>query len=302
MATIREYFDTDFNNTVRVSIKLNSSVGEVEGVILYDFNGYLSFTSFFVEGVDKDLTFFKKLLDELDNREKTSVNVTSLNNITLPSAKTYPGKLKINHSLKIKSQFFGDTNWTDSSELSSSRRIFIYSESQLSPNEINELKGYATERHINLQFRSDIFSEERSKQEKPLAFICHDSKDKDLIARNIALGLSKKMCPVWYDEFSLNVGDNLRESIEKGLKECKKCVLIISKNFISNGGWTKKEFESIFTREILEEKQLLLPVWVDVTKEEVYDYSPSLLNVIGLKWNELGEEEVCNKLHRAILK
>ena len=110
------------------------------------------------------------------------------------------------------------------------------------------------------------------------------------------------LCPVWYDEFSLKVGDNLRESIEKGLKECKKCILILSQNFIANNGWTKKEFDSIFTREIVEEKKLVLPVWYKVTKECVYDYSPSLLNVKGADWEMLGEDEVCRQLHRVIME
>jgi hypothetical protein len=50
---------------------------------------------------------------------------------------------------------------------------------------------------------------------------------------------------------------------------------------------TRGEFNSIFTREIVEEKNLVLPVWYKVTKELVYNYSPSLLNVKGVDW-ELG--------------
>lgn len=34
-----------------------------------------------------------------------------------------------------------------------------------------------------------------------------------------------------YHEFSLKVGDKLRESIEKGLKDCRKCILVLSPNF-----------------------------------------------------------------------
>jgi hypothetical protein len=101
------------------------------------------------------------------------------------------------------------------------------------------------------------------------------------------------MCPVWYDEFLLKIGDNLRDSIEKGLKECRKCVLVLSSNFFTNKGWTKKEFDSGFTREILEEKQLVLPVWHGVTKKEVYEYTPSLLNIKGASWEELGQDEMC---------
>jgi hypothetical protein len=40
------------------------------------------------------------------------------------------------------------------------------------------------------------------------------------------------MITVWYDEFSLKVGDSLRESIEKGIKECKKCILILTQNYL----------------------------------------------------------------------
>jgi hypothetical protein len=70
---------------------------------------------------------------------------------------------------------------------------------------------------------------------------------------------------------------------------------------LTNAGWTKREFDSIFTREILQEKKLVLPVWYDVTKQEVYEYSPSLLNVKGVDWS-LGEDEVCRQLFISIMQ
>lgn len=139
----------------------------------------------------------------------------------------------------------------------------------------------------------------KAKVERPLAFISHDSRDKDAVARPIAVGLSKLLCPVWFDEFSLKIGDSLRESIEKGLKESKKCILILSPRFFANPGWTKVEFNSIFTREILESQNLVLPVWYEVTKQQVFDYSPSLLDRMGVDWS-LGEDEVVRRLHRAL--
>ena len=44
----------------------------------------------------------------------------------------------------------------------------------------------------------------------------------------------------------------------------------------------------------------MLPVWHGVTKQEVYEYSPRLLDVKGLDWKELGEDEVCRQLYKAI--
>jgi TIR domain len=184
-----------------------------------------------------------------------------------------------------------------------SRRLgecFIYSETDLDADAIRQLQADAESLGHNLQFRSTGYVSGRTRFEVPLAFVSHDSRDKE-VARAIAVNLQKMLCPVWYDEFSLKAGDNLRDSIEKGLKECGKCVLVLSPNFLSNNGWTKKEFDSVFTREILEETALVLPVWLGVTKHQVFEYSPGLLNVKGLEWGSLGEEEVCRLLHRAIM-
>jgi hypothetical protein len=68
-----------------------------------------------------------------------------------------------------------------------------------------------THRH-EVQFRSAVYVDARSKQEVPLAFIPYDSRDRD-VAQGIAIGRQRLMCPVWYDEFALKIGDNLRDSI-----------------------------------------------------------------------------------------
>jgi TIR domain len=103
------------------------------------------------------------------------------------------------------------------------------------------------------------------------------------------------LCPVWFDEFSLKVGDSLRESIESGLKVCPMCIFVLTLNFLAKGGWPKREYEIIFTRELVEEKKLILPVWAGVSRDEVYQYSPILADRVAVDW-ALGEEEVCRRL------
>jgi len=109
------------------------------------------------------------------------------------------------------------------------------------------------------------------------------------------------ICPVWFDEFSLKPGDSLREKIEQGLKETAKCIVVLSPNFLSNKRWTKVEFNSVFTREIIEERNVFLPVWDSVTPKDVYEYSPSLANRLGVNWS-LGLEEVARRLYAEISK
>jgi len=107
------------------------------------------------------------------------------------------------------------------------------------------------------------------------------------------------MCPDWYDEYSLRVGASLRKSIETGIKETRNCIVVLSPNFLSNEGWGKAEFDSVFTREILEKQNVMLPVWHNVTVEQVYEYSPRLADKVGLN-TKIGVKEMARKLSNEI--
>ena len=300
MATLRQYFETDFSNSVRVHVTFRYLEEDIQGVLLYELSAFTAFLSCYIPGAERTYDYYIGFLKMLQYG-RTKLNFAG--NITLPAAKMFPGELKIYNKpdFEIGYRLFGDPTWRSTKDISATTRVFIYSEADFGPAEISKLQQEAKHLGHDLQFRSGAYVDGRSRFELPLAFISHDFRDKQNIARPIAVYLQKMLCPVWYDEFSLKVGDSLRDSIEKGLKECHKCVLVLSPNFLSNKGWTKKEFDSIFTRELLEESRVVLPVWYQVTKHQVYDYSPSLLNVKGLDWNTVGEEEVCRKLHRAIV-
>jgi hypothetical protein len=41
-------------------------------------------------------------------------------------------------------------------------------------------------------------------------------------------------------------------------------------HFLGNAGWPKEEFDSIFTREVLDKEDLVLPVWAGVSVRDVY--------------------------------
>jgi hypothetical protein len=299
MATLREYFDADFSYAAKVHVRLPANEPDVDVVVLYDFSAHIAFLACYAAGTHHGLQEFLQLIEALQPGQS---QVIFDGKVTAPSARTFPGQMELRNTdpVELRAKFHGDPEWTSIHEITRSMRVFIYSESRLSDIEIWQLKRKGRELGQRVQFRSADHAEERSRFENPLAFISHDSRDKD-VARRIAIGLQRLLCPVWYDEFSLVVGENLRNSIENGLKRCNKCVLVLSPHFFSNGGWTKKEFDSIFTREIVEQRQLLLPVWHGVTKESVYEYSPSLLNVKGLEWNESEAEKVCGQLYQAIL-
>ncbi len=131
------------------------------------------------------------------------------------------------------------------------------------------------------------------------AFICHDSRDNAAIAVPLALEMQRIGCPVRSDEFSLTIGDSLCDSIEKGLGHCRKCILVITPNLLGEGGWAKHEYDKIFSRELVEEKRLILQVWHKVTNADVRAYSPLLADAVPFRWS-LGIEYLAAKLKALI--
>lgn len=179
------------------------------------------------------------------------------------------------------------------------RRVYIYFDKYLSDLEINQIHEIGQHYNFNIKIRDRNYMDKCSELEKPLAFISHDSNDKDSLVRELALELDKQLCPVWYDEFSLEIGDSLIENIEKGLREAKKCILVLSPSFIQNKGWTKKEFNTIITREIFKKDNVILPIWHNISATDVYNYSPELLNRFALQ-SSLGPAELAKKISAKI--
>ena len=261
MATLREYFDTDLSNTIKIYCRHKVAGSEID---LLDFSANMACSSCYVPG-DRPLDYFIQLVRSLQHGQTA---LTMGDRVLLPASRTVPGEIRVLNPLDIQVRPYGNPDWVSWKELTTSMRLLIYSESELTDDEIRTLQAEGRVADHHVLFRSKRYAVERSRLEKPVGFISYNSRDREDVARKIATNLQSMICPVWYDEFSLRVGSNLRDSIENGLKTCKKCILILSPNFFANKGWTKKEFDSIFTREILEEftreileeKQLVLPV------------------------------------------
>lgn len=59
----------------------------------------------------------------------------------------------------------------------------------------------------------------------------HASEDKAALARPLAERLRAEHVEVWYDEFSLSVGDSLRRSIDRGLSQSRFGIVVLSPSF-----------------------------------------------------------------------
>lgn len=110
------------------------------------------------------------------------------------------------------------------------------------------------------------------------AFICHASEDKDEFVRPLAHELRNHHLEVWYDEFTLEIGDSLRETIDRGLAQSQFGVVVLSPNFFRKG-WARRELNGLVSREIAEERRLILPIWHNINAEGVAKYSPILADI-----------------------
>jgi hypothetical protein len=280
MATLHEYFVKDGSDNLTtqqewpIGDQAGTEFGKITARLHLDFNANAKYISFYfpdIPGVACPEVFGLNEIQNILAWTETTVGVTA-------------GIGNDKH---------------DARDLRFTGQVYLYSERPVSAPDRTRIITEASRIDHRLTFRSVEYMNERNKWEKPRAFISHDSRDKNLIAEPLAVQLHKFMCPVWYDQFSLKVGDSLRESIENGLKDSQKCIVVLTPNFLKNQGWSKREFDSIFTREIVEKQKVILPIWHDVSVEDVYQYSPILADRVAVQWS-LGTEEVARKILAAL--
>lgn len=130
-------------------------------------------------------------------------------------------------------------------------------------------------------------------------FISHASEDKKDFVEPLVEELKKLGISVWYDKFTLKIGDSLREKIDEGLKLSRYGTIIISTSFIQKS-WTGYELNSMITKEINGHK-MILPIWHKVTKNEVLDFSLALADKVALNTSINSVEEIAKQLAEVIL-
>lgn len=129
-------------------------------------------------------------------------------------------------------------------------------------------------------------------------FISHASEDKDEVVRPLAISLQSEGLTVWYDEFELKIGDSLRRKIDKGLANSRFGIVVLSKDFIKKG-WTNYELDGIITKSLTGE-QVVLPIWHNITKKEVIDFSPSLADKLARNTSAYTVEEIAKEISAVI--
>ena len=277
MANLREYFFKELQGlSLHSDLTLKTSTGEeivVVQQINFDTLAGVNFVSYFFPERTFTLPLAKYLLDNL------SVALDRANNDV---------SVKMSHPISDpEGVIVGDQPF--------SGRVYMYIDDYVDDSVGSDLTEYGLGNGARLKLRDRRLSDFCTEHETPWAFISHDSRDKDDVARPLAEKLSSMLCPVWYDEYSMGVGDSLRESIDNGIRDAKKCIVVLSSNFFSNPGWTKAEFNAVMGKHVASGGAVILPIWHGVSRDEVFEYSPMLADVVGLP-SKLGIDEMARRL------
>lgn len=172
---------------------------------------------------------------------------------------------------------------------------------------INAMQRSAAERqaaelkNLKISFLSSEHSSTNTVQKEYDFFISHATEDKEDVALPLAQKLEFLGARVWLDSKVLTPGDSLSRSINQGLAHSKYGIVILSKTYMKKF-WTGKELEGLFAKwsGLDNGEKLILPVWHDISKNDVINYSPILADMMALKTSDYTVEEIAEQLYNII--
>ena len=129
-------------------------------------------------------------------------------------------------------------------------------------------------------------------------FVSHAWEDKETVAKPLADALIAKGAKVWLDKYAMQVGDSLRQSIDDGLVHSRYGIVVLSEIYFKKF-WTGKELNGLFAKQE-EGRKVILPVWHNVSKDTVKQYSPILADMVALKTADFTIDELAEQFIQLI--
>ena len=127
-------------------------------------------------------------------------------------------------------------------------------------------------------------------------FVSHAWEDKETFVDEFVLDMQRLGIKVWYDKEKIGWGDSMRAKIDEGLKKSKFGIAIISPNYIATEKyWTKAELDGLFQLESINGK-FLLPIWHNITKQQIIEYSPIIANKKALSTAIMTIKEIAEEM------
>lgn len=132
-------------------------------------------------------------------------------------------------------------------------------------------------------------------------FLSHSSLDKEEYVSELSNKLTNKGLKVFEDEKVFEIGQSQTQMMNMGILNSRFVVVFLSRNFIESG-WSKYEFISFLNREINEDNIIILPIWHEISIEEVREYNPYLVDKHALSTSKCSIDEMVEKISAVVEK
>lgn len=126
-------------------------------------------------------------------------------------------------------------------------------------------------------------------------FISHASEDKEGLVSNLSNTLESLGLKVFEDVKVFKIGDSISRTINDGILNSKFGVVVLSPAFIKKA-WTVYEFTGFLMREVNEGNKVILPIWHNITKDEVTQFNPTLTDKFSLDSSSFTIEEMAEMI------
>jgi hypothetical protein len=128
-------------------------------------------------------------------------------------------------------------------------------------------------------------------------FISHASEDKESFVRGLAAELTRIGLRVWFDEWTLQLGDSLRRKIDEGLRTSSYGVVVLSPSFFTKN-WPQAELNALFAIE-MSGRKVILPVRHTMSHQALLAHSPTLAGLLATD-SAIGIQAVANQIHHVV--
>ncbi len=288
-----------------IATNLRDAVNDIKDKILLgeivnkDFPKYLNIGIHPTIGIDKIPVPIKPfqifyLFNPLENFYHIGIVSTNIDRLALIMHDIVKEAIEANKRgdiLKLRLQNQGAD--LDAKEFTFTNMVYVYTiKSGIDVNATSDLfKKYG----FKLFYNDEDYRKRVEESRKPDFFICHDYRDKEDVALKLYSELVKNKVKVWYDDFSLEIGDSLTDKLQEGIRECRYGILIISKHFLENEKWAKYELQSYMSKQISGNQKAILPIWHNVTIDDINKHSYWLSDKLAGNTNT-SYEELAKKL------
>jgi hypothetical protein len=132
----------------------------------------------------------------------------------------------------------------------------------------------------------------------PDVFLSYASEDEAAVARPLYEALTAAGLKVWFAPITMQIGDDQRREIDHGIATSRFSIVILSKHYLSKG-WTNYELNGLIIKNV-GGNQRLLPIWHEISKQEIIDFSPTLANKVARKTSDRTPQEIADEIIRVI--